>query len=246
MGVVIDEDYLEQLKALDLPLKESKNQWLVLHMHGDGDRASSKFNIQVYENSEGRLTLVTNDQDTLDGLLEGREPVSLEGKRIIQIDDSGWGFPLGGVLCGAHDSEIDRTIVREVEVEYFQGERYQRKEYLDRFRDRALEIVSMLSPSIDSTVIKICTGYVNIEAKKALREQNFALVQVDEIGEPLQTKLEEQNRRYIKQLIGKDLYYDPKGMSRKEIAQRYQQAIEYAREHNLWHLVKTGWKSLQK
>ncbi len=238
----ITQDYLEKLRTLDLPMREPKSS-MILHMYGDGIRASSKFNFQVYS-GKGGLKLVTNDKHTLDRLLRGEIP-DTKGKRIISIDDSGWGCPVGGVLCGLYDEETGRFTLREVEVEYFQEQRFHTKEYLDRFKVRALEMVDKVRPSPSETAIRICTGYVNTRAKDALREQQFHLVEVDEIGEPLQSWLEEKNTEYVNKLLGEDLYYDPKMLSESEIARKYNQMVQFVKQRNLMHVAKTGWKSFQ-
>ena len=242
----IDKKYLQSLQALDLPSREPRSEWVILHKQGDGKRASTKFNFQVYTNSRGVLRLVTNDFPTLQRLLEGRGEVSEEGKRIVLMDDSGWGFPIGGVLCGAYDFQTGRFYWREVEVEYFQGERFQNKAYLARYRDRALEIVHEINPSLEETIIKICTGYINTRAKEALRQGNFFIVEVAQIEEPLQTLLERQNKEYVRALVGKDVYYDPKGMPTAEVARRYREVVSFAQRMSLMHIVKTGWKSFQE
>lgn len=243
---IIDKDYLERLKALNLPTKKPNNEWTILHMCGDDKRASAKFNFQVYRNKRNRLTLVTNDLETLRGLLEGKERISEKGKRLILIDDSGWGFPIGGVLCGVYDSKTGKFYERKVEVKYFQEKKFANKLYLDKYKDRVLEIIDEINPIVEETVIKICTGYINIKAKKALRQRNFLVVEVDKIGEPLQTWLETQYRAYVRDLVGHDIYYDPKGLLKKAISRRFYKVVDFARAHNLTHLVKTGWKYFQE
>ncbi len=240
---IIDRNYLAQLEALPLPSKPL-GDWMVLHKCGDGKEwASRKFNFQVYERKNGVLTLVTNDFETLENLLQGKERVSEEGKRIIAMDDSGWGYPLGGVLCGAHDSETGQKYWREIEVAHFQGTNFRpRKTYLQRYAERALEIVYEIKPEPQKTIVRICTGYINTKARQALRERDFFVVEVDEIGEPLQSWLERRHKEYIKDLAGRDIYFDPKGMPNAEVAQRFYGAVDFARTHDLMHLAKTGWE----
>lgn len=235
----IDKDYLEKLKELGLPTKDSNSPYVILHMHGDGIRASQKFNFQVYTGKNG-LRLVTNDKPTLDRLLSGEGNIDITGKRIITLDDSGVGFPIGGVLYGVYDAATEKFYLKEIEVKFFQGFRFRKHDYLERYKERALEIMDEINPSLDNTVIKICTGHINTKAKEALREK-FPIVEVDEIGEPLQGWLEKQNRKYIELLVKKDIYYDPKGLSKEEISRRFYSVVEFAEKNNLMHLAKTGW-----
>jgi hypothetical protein len=246
----ITQDYLEQLKALGLPTEKRPNPYLVLFMRGDGERAPSNFNIQVYTGKKG-LRLVATDKLTLDRLLSGKSSIDTEGKRIITegkriitIDDSGWGFPLGGVLCGAYDAGTENFYWREIEVEFFQDPQFKNKEYLERYKERLIEIIEEINPPADGTLIKICSGYVISRARESLRERSYT-VEVTEIGEPLQSWLEEQNRRYIEQLVGRDVYYDPKRLSKEEVAKRFNEVVTFARENDLMHLAKTGWKCFQ-
>ncbi len=240
----IGHDYLERLRTLPLTAVKQSSPWVVLYMCGDGRLASTKFNFQVYRNKRGELSLVTNDKPTLQRLLEGREAESR--KRIVQMDDAGWGYPLGGVLCGAYDFQTGRFYRGEVRVEYFQGELFRRKSYLESYRDVALQIIDKINPDTKNTMVKICTGYVNTEAKKALRERQFLVVEVDEIGEPLQSWLEAETQDYIRALTGEDVYYDPKALPKREVARRFGEAVRFARERNLMHLAKTGWKNFPR
>lgn len=241
----IDEEKLEKIRELDLRENELGN-WQVLNMNGDGERAPENWNVAVYENKYGDLTLVTNDKRTLDDLLEGKERPSEEGKRIIQVDDSGWGFPLGGVLAGVYDLETDDFWVREITPEFFQDPEFSDKKYLDEYAKQVLDVFKEFEPSREDSLIKICTGYINDGAKGKLRRKGYEMVEVDRIGEPLQSTLEESHRKYIIDNYGEDVYYDPKELGEGEIAQKYREVLEFIEENGLWEEAKTGWKSLNK
>lgn len=241
----IDKMYLDRLKSLPLPTKNRSEPFILLDMQGDGKKAHTNFNLQVYKNKKGHLTLVTTDVQIVRQLLEGKEKTSDVGKRIILIDDSGWGFPLGGILCGAYDSQTKNFYVKEIETDFFQGEKYQNKLYLDRYKERAVEILNEIKPNPTETIIKICTGYVNTKAKDILREMGF-LVEAEEIGEPLQSWLESQHKEYVIRLIGTDIYYDPKETSKPAISRKFNEVIAFANAHNLTHLLKTGWSYFQE
>ena len=104
----ISKDQLDILRKLGLPEVKEKNQWLVLHVKGDGIRAPGSWNARVYTNDAGNMKVVTTDMATLVALLSGQpqapQRASSEPGRVISIDDSGWGFPLLGTLVGLHDS----------------------------------------------------------------------------------------------------------------------------------------------
>ncbi len=103
----ISKYQLDVLKGLGLPEVKENNQWLVLHVRGDGIRAPVSWNAKVYTNSAGSMKVVTTDTAALLALLGGgsqvqalQVPPSAPGSsRVISIDDSGWG-------CETDDAEV--------------------------------------------------------------------------------------------------------------------------------------------
>jgi len=238
----IDKELIEKIKKLGLPEKKEKNQFLLLHVHGDSVRASKKFNVKVFKNKNGELSLVTNDEETLKRMLRNEQPAKKE--RTLFIDDSGVGFPLGGALVGVYDTRTDRILTDTVDVEFFQGESFQKKIYCDEYATKAFRLVKKLGADSKDTKIEICTGYINTQARDLLRRKGFQ-VEVGEIGEPLQTELERIHGDYIKSL-GYDQYFDPKTMSDKEISKRFNAVVDWIKDNDKMYLAKTGWKFFQK
>ncbi len=234
---IIDEEYLDKLKALDLIEDDENNPRLVLKLKGDGAKVTEKFNIRVYKNKKDKLLMIHNDDYTLERLVNHGGLVADEGKRLIFIDDAAWSFPIGGALCGVYDKGRDEYHWREIEVRYFQGKRYKRKKYMDRFRERTMEIIHDIDPDKKKTKIKICTGAILEKAKRSLRSEGY-IVDIEEIGEPLQTWLEERARRYVEEVADKDIYYDPKEVPRKDLGKRYRQVLGYIRKKGLYYLAK--------
>src|SRR5659263_546147 len=112
----ITQTQLEMLRKLSLPEVKENNQWLVLHVKGDGEKAPQSWNAKIYTNGAGNMKVVTTDMATLEALFDGRQhaqkmtpQANREAGRVITIDDSGWGFPLLGTLIGLHDS-LDNSI----------------------------------------------------------------------------------------------------------------------------------------
>lgn len=159
--------------------------------------------------------------------------------RTIFIDDSGWGFPLGGVLCGAYDSETKRFIYKEIEVRYFQ-EVFKTKQYLRVFGERALEIVQELEATPENAQIKICRGFVNNKAAEFLKSRGFK-IQRGVIKEPLQSALEAYHKEYV-QRLGYGKYYDPKDIAKEQIPKEFYAAIRWAEKNQRNDLLKSGWK----
>lgn len=67
----IDKQYFERLKGIPLPTKKENNEYLLLHMYGNGVLAPGNFNFKVYRNTKGELKLVATDKQTLEHLLRG-------------------------------------------------------------------------------------------------------------------------------------------------------------------------------
>ena len=233
--ITIDEKLLDRIRRLGLPAVKEKNPYVVLSIRGDGERAPEKWNAKVYRNKEGRLRLVTVDLRTLQDMLEGRAHVK---KRIIQVDDAGWGFPIGGVMIGATDGARVETAM--VPVEYFQGERFRQKDYLKQAAEATLSLLERFGARPEDTAVEICTGYVNVGSKEALRKAGYD-VRVAEIAGLLQEELERRFAEYVRGL-GYPGYLDPKAThDSKEAFEDIMKWIMEAPEERM-RLAKTGWR----
>ncbi len=254
---LISRGQLDLLRKLALPEVKENNQWLVLHVKGDGVRAPESWNAKVYANSAGNMKVVTTDMTTLTTLLSGQPQaprrVTSEPGRVISIDDSGWGFPLKGTLVGLHDSFDNSIHIGEVPVQYYQSPCFEKKGYLFAAANVVVKLLGELQhPNADifdsrtvNAQFKVCTGYVNTGIVRELRERGFK-VETCAIGEPLQSALEQQHREYIKCLTNADVYYDPKELDPSNIGRAYYEVLEWIKKNNAWHIAKTGWKSMKK
>ncbi|MCD1294596.1 hypothetical protein CUJ83_06215 [Methanocella sp. CWC-04] len=233
---IIDRKTLEKIKSLKLPERKESSPYVVLHVYGDGIRASPKWNAKVYMNSKGELKLVTVDLSTLEDMLSGG--MGRQKEKVLKVDDAGWGFPLGGVMIGVTDEARVETGI--VEVKYFQGERFESKDYLYETARVTKELVSRFNASPENTRIEICTGYVNTMSRTALREEGYD-VTVVEIKGLLQDELEKRFKEYVKSL-GYKRYFDPK--ETHDIGYRFSEVIKWIEEkpEDRMKLAKTGWK----
>jgi hypothetical protein len=242
----IDEGCLERIRRLGLPAVKDNNPYVVLNVRGDGARASPKWNARVYRNRAGRLKLVTVDLKTLQDLLEGRAPAAKRAgaikKRVISVDDAGWGFPLGGVMIGATDGKTVETGL--VPVDYFQDGPFERREYLKYAADVTLGLLERFRAYPDTTLVEVCTGYVNAGSRKALREAGYE-VRVAEIKGLLQDELERHFAAYVRGL-GYAGYFDPK--ETHDPRKPFESIINWVEEkpEERMKLAKTGWKYFKK
>jgi hypothetical protein len=239
----IDKGMLEKIKALGLPERKENSAYCILHVHGDNKRAPQTFNVKVYTGKKG-LKLVTNDYHTLMSLLDRKENKK-HYDRIIYIDDSGFGMPIGGTLVGLYDSKTKKTYTAEIDVKFYQSPLFEEKRYLDEAADVALHLLDALAPDKTQTLIKICTGFVNLKIKERLRGLGFD-VEVAEIGEPLQSELERQHKHYIQEKFGYSHYYDPKAIS--NVTSEFDKVIAWIHEKPKERLKfsKTGWDYFKK
>lgn len=237
---LMDETIIERVRRLNLPPLVDRSQYVVISVRGDGVRAPASFNIKVYKSKKG-YRLASNDEYTLKRLLSGKVRKN-EFNRIIDIDDSGWGFPLLGVLVGMYDSETRTFKYGEIDVSFFQGEKYSNKEYLEEYARKGVALVEGYKVDKECTLIRICTGYVNTRLKDRLRELGYE-VDVAEIQEPLQSALEKRHMEYVKEKISYDVYYDPKDVDPQSLGRRFREVMRFIKEKKMTHLAKTGWKN---
>ena len=232
---VIDASLLRAIEGLGLPRASEASPYVVLSVRGDDVRVSSKWTARVYRNAQGRLKLVTTDYRTLEQLLSGTAPA---GENVIKVDDSGWGFPLGGVMIGAErDGRVETDVI---DVRFFQGELFRAHAYLGEAARVTVELVQRLGGRPDDTLVEICTGYVNSKSKDRLRQAGYE-VRVTEITGRLQHELEHRFREYVESL-GYRAYFDPK--ETRDPAYAFSKVIDWIledREQRL-KIAKTGWK----
>ena len=271
--MVIDQGTLDKIKSLGLPEKRENNQFLLIHMHGDGVKAPSNWNVKVFTNSKKRLTMVTTDEAILNSLLNGgavtnkkacsSPPTSFETqlipgftngktvtdfgfddnhsehpKLLIQVDDSGWGFPLGGVMIGATDG--NKVITGIIDVRYFQEGLFESKRYLDEAARITLELAGRMGANPVNSRIQICPGYIHTTSYTTLRRLNY-LVEKKPITGLLQNQIEKRFSEYIRTL-GYESYYDPK--ETEDIPKEFREVINWINKDktNRMMLAKSGWK----
>lgn len=240
---ITDERTIKALEAacaagLIVP-REENNMYLRVSYQGAGGLISDKWNVKIYTS----MALVCNDMQLLQDIVFQRVKEPDAGLKLIEVDDSGWGFPLLGVMVGVTDGVTVETGV--LGCECFQHPAFMRKLYLKEYSDLGRSIVlGKFQANPKTHRIQICTGYVNTKLKNRLRDDGFD-VRVVEVKGLLQESLEKKFREYVQKELGIDLYYDPKGgdITPKEIASQYYAAVDWGVK-NAPDKLKKGWKSL--
>jgi len=118
---------------------------------------------------------------------------------MILIDDSGWGSLLGGVMIGMYNTETKKFRYKLIPVSYFQGDTFKKKKYLDK----ATKIFLEAWPSLgDSEYFTICRGIVLDGIYEILINNPSETRDIyrGEIGEPLQSLLEEKFSCHLSRL----------------------------------------------
>jgi len=116
---------------------------------------------------------------------------------VLEIDDSGWGCPVGGVLIGVLRRETEEYLTGIIPVSYFQ-EDFKKGKYLLKARSLAKNLMGMLKVRPREQVV-VCPGPLFRTFREYLYEESFNF-SVRTIGDPLQSLLEKSFAQYLNSL----------------------------------------------
>ncbi|MCR4428115.1 MAG: hypothetical protein NUV68_02055 [Caldiserica bacterium] len=161
---------------------------------------------------------------------------------MLEIDDSGWGCPIGGVLIGALRRETEEFLTGIIPVSFFQEE-FKKGSYLLKARSLAKNLMGRLKVRAREQIV-VCQGPLFREFRAFLFEKGYNF-QVRTIGDPLQSLLEKSFAQYLNSLgVPQEVLAQgaahPSRMFRgllRWVAEDYEQRIR---------LCKTGWSSWEK
>ncbi len=241
VGIIITK--LSRAEKLGLIRSNPENnEYLLRGFCGTGENISQKWNIKIYKYSEKRSShsVVCTDMEVLRILLSDNFDFNPPELPIIKIDDSGWGFPLCGVMIGVTDEITLYTAV--VPVEFFQGDKFTDKKYLKEYTKCGVELIAKLGATPMTHRIEICSGFINQHLRDELRKLGFH-VRIVEITGMLQDSLEEEYRKYAAEELKSDIYYDPKGFKKEELPKKFADVLEFGKKY-FPEKLKTGWKSI--
>ena len=100
---------------------------------------------------------------------------------VVEVDDSGWGDLIGGVVIVMRRVETGETHVGEIPLEMFKEPEFKYKEYLRSATQIILEGIEELGVEQDEP-LHVCTGYVFSSAKETLTELGYKVKDVKIIG----------------------------------------------------------------
>lgn len=161
---------------------------------------------------------------------------------MLEIDDSGWGCPVGGVLIGVLRRETEEYLTGIIPVSFFQEE-FKKGTYLLKAKSLTKNLMGMLKVRSREEII-VCPGPLFRELRAFLYEKGFNF-QTRTIGNPLQSLLEKSFAQYLNSLgvppevLGQGSVHPSKRFRSllKWVAGDYDERIK---------LCKTGWSSWGK
>ena len=158
----------------------------------------------------------------------------------IIVDDAGSGDLLFGVVIGAFRDETREFHYDVIDVKFFQGSRFYRKEYLKQSSRIVSELLSRLRLGSEEEV-HVCKGYIFDDAVDDLRRiyGNDRVRRVKVIGEAQRlTEL-----AYLDEL--RNLGYEPVKEREEKRAKSFFHMMRWLRENpDRLRYAKTGWPRL--
>jgi hypothetical protein len=155
---------------------------------------------------------------------------------VIEVDDSGWGDLVGGVVIVMRRVETNENHVGVIPLELFQENHFKYKVYLRHTLQVILDGIDNLKISKDEP-IHICTGYIFKNARESLKQLGYQTVEAKIIG-ATQTLAEIEFLNHLERLgLGK--------ASELRNIRSFNGFLDWLREdpENRKQYFKTGWKS---
>jgi len=161
---------------------------------------------------------------------------------VIEIDDSGWGCPVGGVLIGALRRESEEYLSGIIPVSFFQKD-FSSGEYLEKARNIAKDLLGRLKWKTREQIV-VCPGPIFRQFRDFLYENGYNF-RVKPIGDPLQGILEKSFAQYLN-----SLGVPPEVLKSDSLhpSKRFRQLLAWVAEdyEARIKLCKTGWSSWNK
>ncbi len=163
---------------------------------------------------------------------------------MLQIDDAGWGSPIGGVLIAGYRPETGEFAVAEIAVEHFQPPKFQQHTYLHAAVDATRQVLATLASPANERV-EICSGFVHGHTHAWLAESGRPW-QIIKVEGMLQELIENALADYLRGLG----FEPPK--STEQYGALFYQSIKWLKDGRMdragmnaerMRVAKTGWAS---
>jgi hypothetical protein len=158
---------------------------------------------------------------------------------VIEVDDSGWGDLLGGVVIVLRRVETDEEHADLIPINYFREPDFKYQEYLRVATQIILDGLDALEAS-RTEEIRVCTGFILSSARESLKELGYK-VQEAKIKGATQELAESE---FIKSLVRMGV-----GEAEKIVSIRsFRGFLDWVKEdlESRERYVKTGWSSWRK
>jgi hypothetical protein len=158
---------------------------------------------------------------------------------VVEVDDSGWGDLIGGVVIVMRRVETGETHAGEIPLDLFREPEFKHKGYLRAATQIILEGIDELGVDRGEP-LHICTGYIFSSAKETLRELGYRVMEVKIKGATQELAEETFVESLVRLGVG----------GRGEVAgmRSFDGFLEWVHgdlEHRE-RFVKTGWRSWAK
>lgn len=94
-------------------------------------------------------------------------------KKVIEIDDAGWGDLLGGVYITVMRMDTYEHTTNEIHLTFFRGRAFEKKEYLNQAKNHILVSLEDLNVDHHEFEIHLCQGFLFSEAEEILLQQGW-------------------------------------------------------------------------
>jgi len=236
----------ERIVGLGLPVREGNHSKKLYSFQGDNVRVPAAFFVDVVDSKKNDGIIVdTNDVFALEQLIEGIPLIPDQVERELFIDDAGTTYPLGGMVCGVYDSKTRQLATAIVDVRFFRGRRLANMRYVKEYGEKAVGLVEGMGVDKEKTLIRICSGYVNEEAKQYLRDLGYFVV-TDKIEGDSQNLVEDAFSLYLQFAFGFGDYVDPKVLGKDKIGRHKRMVLRWAKEREIMGWCKQEKKWLER
>jgi hypothetical protein len=166
---------------------------MIANYQGDGDKVPTNLRVSIYQGRKG-YSVVSTCEHELQELTSGKNPWNKGAKRIIQIDDAGFGCMVGGVMIGLYDPQNCKIFTDIIRPEIFKKDK---QAYLRAVTQACLNLLQRTGIEKDGTIIEMCTISLFTDAREKLRKAGWD-VRSAQIRGYFQNKLEAEFKKYLK------------------------------------------------
>jgi hypothetical protein len=164
----INEKQLQKLKTSSkkITILEKKSKYE--QFRGKIDNSS----VVVYKGKHGLTLVIQNFSRKVEKKIEGI--IGKEKRKIIEIDDTGWGEPVGGVFIIGRDIESGKFSKEEIPVEFFQKGKFKSGAYSIEAVKAVNKILDDLNVTPNKNFIRICSGTIFSQVYKFLEKNGYS------------------------------------------------------------------------